>query len=117
MTNERDASERYRKAIGKTIALLRTQRGLSLRALSDSSGISLAYLSEIEHGRKEASGTVLSQLAGAFDMSLPELVHAVADRLDADEPVPELSLDGLAPEEIDEVSRFTDWLRWRKDNG
>ncbi len=116
MTDERGASERYRKAIGNTIALLRTQRGLSLRALSESSGISLAYLSEIEHGRKEASGTVLNQLADAFEVPLPELVHAIADRLDADEPVPELSLDGLAPDEIDEVSRFTDWLRWRKEH-
>lgn len=114
MTSDQSAGTRYRQAIGRTIATYRSQQGLSLRALSESSGISLAYLSELEHGQKEPSGTILHQLAGSFGISLPELVHTIADQLEAEDTLPDLSLEDLESEEIGELSRFADWLRWRK---
>ncbi len=114
MTSEPDAGTRYRQAIGRTIAAYRLLRGLSLRALADSSGISLAYLSELEHGHKEASGTVLKQLAEAYGITFPDLLRAIAERLDMDDAVPGLSLEGLEPDEIAELARFAEWLRWRR---
>ncbi len=114
MSGEIEDGARYRRAIGRTIAMLRSERGTSLRAMSESSGISLAYLSEIEHGLKEPSGAMLSQLASAFDLSLPELLRIVAEHLDSESTGPEISLEDLDSCEIEELASFADWLRWRK---
>ena len=114
MTGEPEAGERYRRAIGRVIAAMRTDQGLSLRGMAESSGVSLAYLSELENGLKEPSGAILSQLAAAFDLSLPELLRLVAEGLDREVEKPEVSLDGLDRDEIEEMARFADWLRWRK---
>lgn len=114
MTDGPDSGSRYRQAIGQTIAAYRTQHGFSLRALADLSGISLAYLSELEHGRKEPSGAMLDQLARAYRVALPELLRAIAERLETDDAAPGVALDGLDPDDIRELGHFADWLRWRK---
>ncbi len=114
MTEESDAGSRYRRAIGRTIAALRTERELSLRGMAESSGISLAYLSEMEHGLKEPSGAMLNQLASAFGVSLPDLLRTVAEYLDSEEAGPDISLEDLDSDEVGEVAEYADWLRWRK---
>ncbi len=114
MSGEPDAGERYRRAIGRTLADLRAEHEFSLRAMAEASGISLAFLSEIEHGQKEASGATLTQAAHAFRLTLPELLRAVAERLESEQTPPEVSLEELDRDEVDEVARFADWLRWRK---
>jgi transcriptional regulator with XRE-family HTH domain len=61
-------------------ALLRAQRltkGLSLRELSARTGVSNAYLSELERGLHEPSLSVLRAIASALETSLgPLLVRA-----------------------------------------
>ena len=61
-------------------ALLRAQRlaeGLSLRELAARTGVSNAYLSELERGRHEPSLSVLRAIASALDAPLgPMLVRA-----------------------------------------
>jgi transcriptional regulator with XRE-family HTH domain len=109
-----DAGERYRRAIGLTLAALRARQGLSLRGMAEFSGVSLAYLSELEHGQKEPSGSMLSQLAAAFNMTLPELMRIIAERVDQEAGAPEISLEDLDHDDIDELARYADWLRWRK---
>jgi transcriptional regulator with XRE-family HTH domain len=116
LANNADAGTRYRLATGRTIAACRAERGLSLRALADSSGISLAYLSELEHALKEPSGSTLEQLARAFDLSLADLIRLVADRVEEQAPTPAIPVDGLGREEIAELSRFAEWLRWKKSS-
>jgi transcriptional regulator with XRE-family HTH domain len=115
VANNADAGLRYRQAAGQTIAACRAERGWSLRALADSSGISLAYLSELEHAQKEPSGSTLEQLARAFDLQLADLLRLVADRIEEQSPVPEVPIEGLGREEIAELSRFAQWLRWKKE--
>jgi transcriptional regulator with XRE-family HTH domain len=115
VNGEPDAGSRYRQAIGRTIAAYRTQQGHSLRAFAESSGISLAYLSELEHGQKEPSGAMLHQLANAFGITVPQMLRDIAEHLEADEINSEISLEGLERDEIAEVARFTEWLRWRKE--
>ena len=114
MTEENEAGARYRRAIGRTIAALRAERGASLRGMAESAGISLAYLSEMEHGLKEPSGAMLSQLASAFGLSLPELLRTVAENIDSDTAGLDISLEGLDSCEVEELASFADWLRWRK---
>ena len=114
MANNADTGTRYRQATGRMIAACRAERGWSLRALADASSISLAYLSELERGQKEPSGSTLEQLARAFDMPLADLLRLVADRIEEQTPAPEVPVDGLGREEIEELSRFAQWLRWKK---
>ncbi len=114
MTDEREVDAGYRHALGRTIADYRSRRGSSLRALAEESGLSLSFLSELENGRKDASGETMNRLSCAFGVELPELLRAVAERLEQDHRQVEISLDGLSRDEIDEVSRFADFIRWRK---
>jgi len=58
-------------------ALLRAERlakGLSLRQLSTRTGVSNAYLSELERGRHEPSLSVLLAIASALDTPLAEIL-------------------------------------------
>jgi transcriptional regulator with XRE-family HTH domain len=103
-----------RIAIGQTIAANRAERGWSLRAFAETSGISLAYLSELENGRKEPSGATLEQLARAFNLPLADLLHQIADRLEEPQPPPNIPTEGLDRAEVEQIAEFAEWLRWKK---
>lgn len=66
-----------RHAIGSVLRKLRTERGATLRELSESSRISIPYLSEIERGRKEASSEILAALCRVLDVTEGELLSQV----------------------------------------
>jgi len=53
--------------VGKRLRLLRTQRGLSIRALAAKSGLNVNTLSLIENGKTSPSVHTLQQLAGGLD--------------------------------------------------
>src|SRR5262245_55218586 len=61
-------------ALGRRIRALRQQRGLSLEALADRSGVSISMLSTVERGRKVPSIVVMGQVATALDTSIARLV-------------------------------------------
>jgi transcriptional regulator with XRE-family HTH domain len=54
---------------GKTIRSFRQKRGLSLADLSERSGLSVSYLSEIERGKKQPSLDTLEKLSTALNIS------------------------------------------------
>lgn len=119
-----ERGESYREAVGATIRGLRLARGWSLRDLSQASGISVPYLSEIERGRKDPSGAVLAQLAEALDLSLGALLCEIGRAIDASyTPDGAMSarqelraaLEGLPEEDVAEVARFARYLRWRRE--
>ena len=56
------------------MAAFRQNRGLTLRALSRTTGFSASYLSEIERGIKPGSKTALSGIAAALGTSIDVLV-------------------------------------------
>jgi len=114
VSNDPDPGSRYRTAIGQTIAACRAERGWSLRACAETSGISLAYLSELEHGQKEPSGATLEQLSRAFNVPLADLLRLIADRLELPQPPPEIPTEGLDHAEIEQIAEFAEWLRWKK---
>lgn len=64
--------------IGPRLRELREARGLSLRALAASSGVSAALLSQVENGRTEPSVATLRKLATVFDAEVAELFHEPA---------------------------------------
>ncbi len=117
----------YREAVGRTLRGLRAERGWSLRALSERAGLSIAFLSEIERGLKEPSGTVLSELAAAFGVSLADLLGAVARDLTATAYPRDMLAGRLPPDlraalaqldeaDLAEVTRYAEYLGWRKES-
>lgn len=56
------------------VRAFRDHHGLSLRDLAERAGISLSYLSEIEHGRKPESVATLTRIAEALGTTLDALV-------------------------------------------
>lgn len=65
------------RRMGAVLRARRLARGLSLRELSSRTGVSNAYLSELERGLHEPSLSVLLAVASAVDTSLAEiLAHA-----------------------------------------
>jgi transcriptional regulator with XRE-family HTH domain len=72
---------RFVPSIGRTIKVLRTDRGLDRRELAEEVGISYSYLTEIENGNKPPSSTVLAAIAAALDVQLHELIAAAETRV------------------------------------
>lgn len=56
------------------LAFWRKKRGLTQTALAEQIGVTQAYLSEIESGKKEARIGVLRELASALKVTVDELV-------------------------------------------
>lgn len=67
-----------RHALGSVLRRIRTERGTTLRQLSETSRVSIPYLSEIERGRKEASSEILAALCRVLEVPEGELLTRVA---------------------------------------
>lgn len=83
--------EAYNEALGRTIQVLRTNKGLSRRDLATRSQVSYSYLSAIENGAKPPSSKILTLIARALGVRAFELMaaadaRAVEGRLGSDEP-------------------------------
>jgi DNA-binding XRE family transcriptional regulator len=70
-----------RHLVGERLRHLRHLRGETLDQTARRAGISPQYLSEIERGVKEPSSEMIAAITGALDITLVDLVVAVADRL------------------------------------
>ena len=64
-------------ALGARLRELRKKKGLKLVALANKSGVSLAYVSEVERGRKLPSLEILDRLAGALGLSILDVLDGV----------------------------------------
>lgn len=74
-----------RRLVGAILRERREDQGRTLRDVAVDARVSVAYLSEIERGRKEASSEVLVAVCGALGMRLVDLVgaaHAELARLE-----------------------------------
>ena len=56
------------------ILAFRHYRGMTLRELSQRTGIAVGYLSEVERGRKPGSVSALARIAGALGTTIDALV-------------------------------------------
>lgn len=73
MTNKNDVLWQ----LGRRIAFLRKEKGLSQIELAADADMAKSYLSELELGKRNASVLVLSRLAKALGTTLEELFKGV----------------------------------------
>ncbi|MEW2071794.1 helix-turn-helix transcriptional regulator [Streptomyces sp. NPDC007346] len=64
----------WRDLVGDVLRRERLAQGLRLKDVADVARISMAYLSEVERGRKEASSEVLAAAAQALGLSLADVL-------------------------------------------
>ncbi|HEX7151421.1 MAG TPA: helix-turn-helix transcriptional regulator [Thermoanaerobaculia bacterium] len=61
---------------GRRLREVRQKRGLTQQAVADAAGMSLTYISNMEHGLKVPSLTTIIRLAVALDCKVMDLVGA-----------------------------------------
>lgn len=71
----------WREAVGQELRDERQRQKRTLADVSEKSGVSIQYLSEIERGRKEPSSEILGAVAGALGMRLVDLTARVTRTL------------------------------------
>lgn len=79
-------------ALGRAIKVARTERGTERKDLAEATGLSYAYLSDIESGRRRASSKALLAIAGALGMSPSELMRA------AEVLTPRIAMEDQSPQ-------------------
>ncbi|MCL3861572.1 helix-turn-helix domain-containing protein [Actinotalea sp. K2] len=72
-----------RSLLGAVLRHHRLAQGRTLREVAGRAQVSVAYLSEIERGRKEVSSEVLGAVCRSLDLRLVDLVAAAHDTLAA----------------------------------
>jgi transcriptional regulator with XRE-family HTH domain len=65
-----------KKSIGKTLQLLRIEKGLSQGDIEKRTGLLRCYLSRVENGHTVPSIETLRKIAGALEVTLGELLDA-----------------------------------------
>jgi transcriptional regulator with XRE-family HTH domain len=78
-------------SLAATVEAGRQERGWSVNALAQASGVSRAMIARIERGDVQPTAALLARLSGAFGMTLSELVasaEGVPDRLSRHERQP-----------------------------
>lgn len=70
-----------RDLLGEQLRRERHRQGRTLADVAATATLSLAYLSEVERGRKEVSSEVLAALCEALGLSLGQLLALVRDSL------------------------------------
>nr|WP_100415088.1 helix-turn-helix transcriptional regulator [Mumia flava] len=67
-----------REALGDALRSTRRRRGRTLRDVAAAAQVSLAYLSEIERGQKEASSEILAAVCEALGVTMLHLLSVAA---------------------------------------
>ena len=76
----------WRQLVGSALRRARLRRAWTLRDLAAAARVSLAYLSEIERGRKEVSSEILAAICRALGLRLSDLLEEVMQELVEQEP-------------------------------
>ncbi len=112
--------------LSNAIKALRSAKGLSLRQVEKRTGISNAYLSQLENGKiEQPSPHILHTLAEGYDTSYEDLMKLAGYlqkkqgervRDNVMEDVAFSAIKNLTDEERDEVLRFISFLRTRRNS-
>ena len=70
----REEAVALKKSIGKSLRVIRIEKGLSQGDIEKRTGILRSYLSRVENGHTTPSLDTLSRIAGALQVSLSDLV-------------------------------------------
>ena len=71
----------WREAVGTVLREERHRQERTLTDVSEESGVSTQYLSEVERGRKEPSSEILGAVAGALGLRLVDLTARITRTL------------------------------------
>jgi transcriptional regulator with XRE-family HTH domain len=99
--------------IGKRIAEIREQAGLTQSALARTIGTSQSAISAIEAGDRNPSYEMLRQIADALGVTTAYLVGADVEGLLPDEVVHFRQFRSLPPEAREELAQYATYLRHR----
>ena len=70
-----------RRLIGEVLRRTRLAQGRTLREVAAAARVSMAYLSELERGRKEVSSELLAAICRALHLTLADLLDQVREEL------------------------------------
>jgi transcriptional regulator with XRE-family HTH domain len=88
--------------LGKRLMELREERGLTQRQLAEKAGLSVAFLSEVENGKRNLSSGKLLRLADELGASLDYLMRGEQAHMRERRPVE-------IPPELDDVAQEQGW--------
>ena len=77
--------ELLRSHIGQCLRTQRISQSRTLRDVAKAARVSLAYLSEVERGQKEASSELLNAICVALDLSLSKVLVEVTAQVKLNE--------------------------------
>jgi transcriptional regulator with XRE-family HTH domain len=69
--------------LGKRLYKIRTEQKLSMRSVASMAGVSVAYLSKIEHDEANPTLDILEKLAKALAVSLNDLTNSAEQSMDS----------------------------------
>lgn len=72
---------KLRDVVGGVLRDERHEQARTLTDVAEQAAVSVAYLSEIERGRKDVSSDVLAAVCDALELPLPVLLDRAAQRL------------------------------------
>jgi transcriptional regulator with XRE-family HTH domain len=81
-----------RRLVGAILRDRREEQGRTLRDVATAAQVSLAYLSEVERGRKEPSSELLAAICEALDVALPDLLTEAAHSMAGEAVAPRLPI-------------------------
>ncbi len=113
-------------ALGQFLRAARERRNLTLRSVEDSTGVSNAYLSQLEHGKiRQPSPVVLHKLSELYRVSYAEAMRltgypvprAPAPDQTARVNAPLSRFGGISAEEEAALAEYLEFLRTRRRRG
>lgn len=113
------------KTLGQVLKESREKSNKTLREVEESTGISNAYLSQLENDKiKKPSANVLYKLSDLYEIELDVLLSAagIIDKQKKSE-LSELQkkvafyADKFTPDEEQEILKFIEYLRFKNNNG
>lgn len=109
--------------LGGFLQATREEKSLSLREVERRTGISNAYLSQLEGGKvRQPSPVILHKLAKVYETSYPELLRLVGypvpgDGETSEPPGPARRIGPLTEEEEEALLEYLQFLRSRQGTG
>jgi XRE family transcriptional regulator, master regulator for biofilm formation len=110
--------------IGKNIKEIRKRRGLSLSELSERSGISKSYISNIERNlHQNPSIQIVNKIASVLKVDLEELLVSGApidinNTMDKEwlDFIYEIKKSGIEKEQLLEYKTLIEFIKWKNQN-
>lgn len=90
---------------GKTVRKLRIDRGVRLKEMAESLGVSSAYLSAVETGKKAVSEDLVARVAGYFELA-KEGLQELLELAKQSRPQVTIGLTGLSGKQREAAVEF-----------